>query len=510
MEQHRLARLEGGYILVARTDSSASCTGMGAREASVVRSPQRELQEGHESAVMRRQAVPRIGTKVNVEYSTGPSEGIVAYVDGTKIWVAYPEMLDCPLDRRATWCHRNLAVLVKPGNPANYRLSSARLRRLAVSGGIAETGPSTTAYDAVVWHEPIDWAVQKQRATVTIMDTAREDIDHSTVCSRKYSEEAYPRGARARKHSLGSPRSADYARLLDQLQQYIEESAPKSKLTVFRNSLSSRLTGVESKLQNARYNGQRLPGKDVARLREFLGSQQEQDKFLAGFAPDMSEILQKDQEEVDQQPEQAACGAQRGAVSEAKEYQEDTGSVNYSDDSWDEDENVDTSDEDADSSISDRMDWSVGCARPLLPASWPTAGNQATDTEYSVDEDENVGSSDDDRWSASDTEESGKVAITDRARRRPPVPPVEDPPPRRLWRPSVADPPPRRLWRLTPLQTVRARVGSVSNASMPQQCATKGLVPAKVRTASGCVALPLLLIASLRFKSCAQMSVLAL
>ena len=346
-------------------------------------------------------AVPRIGTKVNVDYTTGPSEGTVAYADGTKIWVAYPEMLDCPSDCRGTWCHRNLAVLVKPGNPVNYRLPPASLRRLAVSGGIVEAGPSTAAYDAVVWHEPIDWAVQKQRATVTVVD------NHSTVRSREYAEKAYARGARASKRSPGSPRSVDCAGLLDQLHQYIERSAPKGKLTVFRNSLSSHLTGVESKLQNAKYNDQRLSGDDVARLREFVGSQQEQDKFLASFAPDVSKIMQKDQEEEEDQEgqqeeerqpsEQAACGAPSRAVSESEEDQEDMGS------------------------------------------------------KHSGDEDENVSSSDDDHWSASNTEESGTFASNDRAQRRPPIPPV-------------VDPPPRRLWRLTPLQTARARVGSVSKA----------------------------------------------
>ena len=131
------------------------------------------------STMQSTSAVPRAGTKVKVDFTTGSIDGTITYTEGSKIWVAYPEMVDRPSDPLPpdTWFSQNLRVLVKPGNRKQYKLSPARLRRLAVSGGLIDTRVSTTAYDATVWHEPIDWAVQQQRSSVTIVDTADSRAD---------------------------------------------------------------------------------------------------------------------------------------------------------------------------------------------------------------------------------------------------------------------------------------------------------------------------------------------
>eukprot|EP01043_Picozoa_sp_COSAG02_P019117 COSAG02_NODE_911_length_16005_cov_9.262983_6_plen_798_part_00 len=114
-------------------------------------------------------AVPRAGTKVKASFTTGSSEGTVTYREGSKVWVSYPEMVDRPsIGYPAKWFHRNLQVLVKPGDPKRYRLPPALLRRAAVSGGLLETGITTGAYDATVWHEPIDWAGDKSEVEAVL------------------------------------------------------------------------------------------------------------------------------------------------------------------------------------------------------------------------------------------------------------------------------------------------------------------------------------------------------
>eukprot|EP01043_Picozoa_sp_COSAG02_P060879 COSAG02_NODE_8052_length_2731_cov_3.361322_2_plen_399_part_01 len=155
-----------------------------ARSHTTTRATGRPSQSQHSEQIrgamqLLNSAVPPVGTKVKVSYVTGYSEGIVAYVEGSKMWIAYPEMVDRASDHRSYWFKRNLQVLVKPGNPEIYRLPPTLLRRLAVSGGMAENGPSTAAYDSVVWHEPIDWAVHQQRHSVTIVDTAYEGTYYS-------------------------------------------------------------------------------------------------------------------------------------------------------------------------------------------------------------------------------------------------------------------------------------------------------------------------------------------
>ena len=139
---------------------------------------------------------PRSGTKVSVRYNTGSAGGTVFYVEGSQMWVAYPQALDHPptveyVEGRVSDAHRhNLEILVKPGPPADYRLSRAQLRRLAVTGGIVEAGlPVATAYFQVVWHEPVDWSVRKERNTVTIVDGSDDDEDYSASESEDSEDE---------------------------------------------------------------------------------------------------------------------------------------------------------------------------------------------------------------------------------------------------------------------------------------------------------------------------------